>query len=1029
MYFRNNFPLLIALVWTVCAQLPAQAALPMVAVHDSELTRALETVPASGATPTGPGTTGFQWWPTNWHYFVMPDAVKEALRSDGTAFAVVGDSNIMSGALLDADGNPNYPIVISLASEAVDDSEIAPLTNYVAAGGVLFVGSSSFTRNTDGTSRGDFALAAQMGLHMVNAGLTNWNLDASFTVVSNNFLVSHIPSGTLSWQMPSSSEEISWPESFHVGNPPTSLPHLIWQTSRTTATVIAQGDGYPYLLIQPYGKGWFIYEAAMEPLIAHGGWAPGMYAYGIFRNAIQWAFQNSGMPIPKLSPWPYQYNAAVMFRHDMEGASNLIVSISPSAQFEFANGARGDYFFCTGELREDMGDPAPFVAALQQDVQLYGAMISSHNGGLTNCNPYVPPLTPDSYDYWHWGLDEVLDSQPPGFANGQAYALISLSNSFNDITGWFGTNNGSGGVKSLVAPYFNATREGSLQIETQLGVQVIGDDKLGPFPHWTYSTQTPDMQYPMVTLPVSDWFNGSLIAQSMEHYSIIPQIQAMVDYYYSLGALINLYSHSSSDGSGAAGALASSYVTYSLAKPLIWSANSTAIYNWWVKRSTAQVTPAFTTNGSQVTASFSISGASDPNTAVELLMPNVSFGSLQVFTNQVVATGSSYRTNGQTIKVLVGISVTNVQVTYTRLPQAQNYVYQTPQGSLLTVSAPGVLANDAPGVPGLSLTAATATGPANGNLNLGNDGSFTYGPAANFAGVDCFTYLANDGINNSLPATATLLVTPPGDFFYDNFARPTNADPLAPWVPVLGVWAITNAQFVGTCAINGYGYAFFSNTNWTDYSVSAQVQFSSTSGYGGGIGGRLNPATGAQYAAWIFPDNSGGGPNVLKLTKFDTWTTFGSGPMAQASLPPVGTGPHTLLMAFQGTNITVSYDGTQEISVADNNFNGLAPLGTGGISTGMTAFPVVFQLGLANVVVSNFSSASSVTIVQVGDGSVQVNFNGLPGTTYRVQSATVLTPSNWQDVATNTADAGGNYTYVDWPATNGPMRYFRSVSP
>ena len=36
------------------------------------LTRALETIPASGATPTGTVTSGYQWWATDWHYFVMP---------------------------------------------------------------------------------------------------------------------------------------------------------------------------------------------------------------------------------------------------------------------------------------------------------------------------------------------------------------------------------------------------------------------------------------------------------------------------------------------------------------------------------------------------------------------------------------------------------------------------------------------------------------------------------------------------------------------------------------------------------------------------------------------------------------------------------------------------------------------------------------------------------------------------------------------------------------------------------------------
>src|SRR5512140_169233 len=128
-----------------------QGTQPMVAIHDSELTRALESTPASGATPTGSGTTGFQWWPTDWHYFVMPDAMKEALRSDGTLFTVVNDSNISAGGLL-SNGQPKYPIVISLACEAVRDDEIAQLTNYVAAGGFLLVGSSAFTRTTNGAT-------------------------------------------------------------------------------------------------------------------------------------------------------------------------------------------------------------------------------------------------------------------------------------------------------------------------------------------------------------------------------------------------------------------------------------------------------------------------------------------------------------------------------------------------------------------------------------------------------------------------------------------------------------------------------------------------------------------------------------------------------------------------------------------------------------------------------------------------------------------------------------------------------------
>ena len=86
---------------------------------------------------------------------------------------------------------PNTPFFISLASEAIDNGEIAQLTNYVAAGGFLFVGSSSFTRNTNGTTRGDFAIANAMGVDMVIPALTNWSLDGTFTKIVQSSYPQH----------------------------------------------------------------------------------------------------------------------------------------------------------------------------------------------------------------------------------------------------------------------------------------------------------------------------------------------------------------------------------------------------------------------------------------------------------------------------------------------------------------------------------------------------------------------------------------------------------------------------------------------------------------------------------------------------------------------------------------------------------------------------------------------------------------------------------------------------------------------
>ena len=1022
---QRNLALAVALT-TLCLLLAnvLRAAQPVVAIHDSELTRALETIPASGLTPSGAGTTGYQWWPTNWHYFVMPDSAKEMLRSDGTAFTVVSDANITAGSLLDSNGAPAYPIVISLACEALRDDEIAPLTNYVAAGGFLLVGSSSFTRYTNGTARGDFALAAQMGMHSVNAVLTNWGFDNTFTRVSGHPLVAHIPEGTLTWQLPLASEEISWPEANHVGNPPTGLPHLVWQVQTSGATVIAQGDTSPYLTVMPYGKGCFIYVAAMQPLVGHGGWAPGMYAYGIFRNAIQWAFGSAAMPVAKVSPWPYAYDAAIIFRHDMEAIPDYINAIENSARFEYTNGARGDYFFCTGELRENMPNPAVTVASLQRAVANYNATIGPHNGGFVNPNTYVPALTTNSYDYWHWGPDEVLNMNPPGYKNGKAFALASASNSFTDIQGWLpGTNNGNG-LRISVTPYFNATREASLQIQEQLGIQIAGDEKLGPFPHWTLSTQTPDKNYAFASLPVSDWFMGTQIAQAMEDGHTIASVNALVDLYYSWGALINLYSHSSSDGSGAAGAVASDYVTYGLSKPRMWSANSTGVYTWWLQRKTEQIIPTFSRNGNQSIITVAISGATSTDAAIEIVAPIASFYGLQVFTNGVAAGGAGFRTNGQVIKLLVGTSVTNAQIQYYLPPTANNDFYLTQQATLLTVRASlGVLSNDIASGIGGTLAAALLSGPTKGSLDLNSSGGFNYTPAGSFLGLDKFTYLAGDGQTNSLAATVTLMVNPPGEFFYDNFIRPANSGSIAPWVQQLGAWNITNGTLSGTSGSNCYGYAYYANDNWTDYSVQGDIQFSSSNVWGGGIGGRLAPGTGSHYAAWIYPEGSGDGSNVLRLIKFEGWTTWSHSPMAQATLPSVGTNLHTLRLAFQGSNITVYFDGIQEINAADANIDSVAPLTNGGIIADMFTYPSGGGMMLRNVTVGDSNSPPLMRSVRVANGAAMVTWSAVSARTYRLQWRTSQSPA-WNDVVPDVLATGSTVVATNM-LSGSAQRFYR----
>ena len=200
---------------------------------------------------------------------------------------------------------------------------------------------------------------------------------------------------------------------------------------------------------------------------------------------------------------------------------------------------------------------------------------------------------------------------------------------------------------------------------------------------------------------------------------------------------------------------------------------------------------------------------------------------------------------------------------------ANNDFYVASEGTALTVAAPGVLAND---MGGSHLTATLVTRPANGTLTLNANGSFTYTPTNNFTGMDGFTYQASSGPSGSSLATVDIMVVAPGEFFYDNLARPTNNGSVFPWMPVsntnglypvLGTWGVANGLLIGNGPFYTYGYVYF-YTNWTDYSVQAQIRFAANNAASAGLLGRLNATSSAHYDVWIYPEESTEDPRVGK---------------------------------------------------------------------------------------------------------------------------------------------------------------------
>ncbi|MBX7448721.1 tandem-95 repeat protein [Mycolicibacterium sp. 3033] len=90
-------------------------------------------------------------------------------------------------------------------------------------------------------------------------------------------------------------------------------------------------------------------------------------------------------------------------------------------------------------------------------------------------------------------------------------------------------------------------------------------------------------------------------------------------------------------------------------------------------------------------------------------------------------------------------------------PVASNSSFVVNEDSTLTGS---VTVSD---VDGDAVSSSVVNGPAHGNLTFNADGSFTYAPAANYAGADSFSYTASDGVATSAPAVVTITVTPVND--------------------------------------------------------------------------------------------------------------------------------------------------------------------------------------------------------------------------------------------------------------------------
>jgi VCBS repeat-containing protein len=171
----------------------------------------------------------------------------------------------------------------------------------------------------------------------------------------------------------------------------------------------------------------------------------------------------------------------------------------------------------------------------------------------------------------------------------------------------------------------------------------------------------------------------------------------------------------------------------------------------------------------------------DPLTAV--LVTNPGHGSLTLNSNGSFAYTPAagyhgtdtftYEANDGTLNS----SPATVAITVNDPPTANADGYAVTENTALTVSAPGVLANDTD-PNGDALTAALYSAPAHGTLTFNANGSFTYTPGTNFTGTDSFVYRDSDGYSYGNLATVTLAVNAvnqPPVAKNDSYITPQNA--------------------------------------------------------------------------------------------------------------------------------------------------------------------------------------------------------------------------------------------------------------
>ncbi|MGH9517154.1 MAG: N,N-dimethylformamidase beta subunit family domain-containing protein [Terriglobales bacterium] len=249
----------------------------------------------------------------------------------------------------------------------------------------------------------------------------------------------------------------------------------------------------------------------------------------------------------------------------------------------------------------------------------------------------------------------------------------------------------------------------------------------------------------------------------------------------------------------------------------------------------------------------------------------------------------------------------------------------------------------------------------------------TLNVSVNAAGLTAGTYTGTVTITaagaTNPPQTINVSLSVTNLLLFSNFSDGTmNGWAFSP-LGFASNWSVAN----GALQYNGGGHTqvFAGNSSWTDYTLNVAIKLASLNDYPGGIRARLNPATGAGYAVWLYPHEG-----LIKLFRNTAWNIdTGLVLIAQGSTSFDSANFHNVQLSFKGSQISVLYDGRTVITATDATY-----------TSGLIALDVSNQvISFTNVLVTSANANAGALASSASSLNFSATYGGANPSAQNVQ--------------------------------------------